>query len=113
MVVKPSTAPETTAKFLAEIGGVPFKVGSGLTVPQMRQLGTYVSSPTHYIEQKHQFSEPAWFLVRPDGQIHYLTYGSAPFSGRPVPDHLIAGWQFVQERSKTHPPFATYVWGDQ
>lgn len=104
---------DATAKFVAELGGLPFPVGHGLTVPQMRQLGTYVSSPTSYIDQPQDFSEPAWFLVRHDGTIHYLTYGSAPFSGRPVPDHLIAGWNFVKERSVAVPAFATYTWGSQ
>lgn len=35
----------------------------------MHALGTYVSDPTDYIPQTHRFSEPATFVINPEGII--------------------------------------------
>jgi len=103
---------DAAKKLVAENdGSLPFPVGYGLTVDQLKTIGTYISSPTHYIEQKHQFSEPAWFLLTPEGKIKYLDYGSAPFTGRPVVDNLIAGHNFSEKRKLEVPEFGGYVWG--
>eukprot|EP01031_Cornospumella_fuschlensis_P034356 gene34356-41587_t len=38
--------------------GLTFSVGYGLEEAEIRNLGLYVSDPTHYIEQTHRFAEP-------------------------------------------------------
>ncbi|KAJ3077379.1 hypothetical protein HDU98_000029 [Podochytrium sp. JEL0797] len=103
-------AKDKATQFVSDLK-IPFPVAYGLEPAQMKVLGTFVSVPTDYIEQKQVFSEPAWFFLTPENQIKYLDYGSAPFSARPVVDALIAGVDFSNNRAKEVPNFKKYVWG--
>jgi len=102
-----------TDEFIASLGGLPFPVGHSMSVETMKKIGLFISHPTHYIHQEHDFSEPAWFLLYPEneGKIKYLCYGSAPFSGRPVIGDLISGYEYAVDRAKNEPNFAKVAWG--
>ncbi len=91
--------------------GLTFAVGYGLVETQMRALGLYVSDPTHYIEQRHRFSEPAYFFLLPDGRIQYVTVANHPMGGRVDVDALLAGYGWSQQKARETPEFATYLWG--
>ncbi|KAI9340521.1 thioredoxin-like protein [Obelidium mucronatum] len=87
-------------KIRSRYGYFRFPVAYGLGIEEMRELGVYVSNPTHYIEQEHVFSEPAWFLVEPDGAIKYLEYASAPFGGRVDADLLVGIYSWARDKGR-------------
>ena len=64
-------------------------LGYGLTEPQMRQWGLFVSRGVAEHEPD-LFNEPALFLIRPDGTIYYESILSMPV-GRPRLDDLLGG----------------------
>ena len=101
---------DVAEKFVAD-KAVKFPIAFGLTVPAIRALGLYVSSPTNYISQTQQFSEPAFFLLTPDNKIKYAAVASFPMGGRVDVDTLLAGFNWSLANAKEHPEFASVVWG--
>ena len=75
-----------------------FPVGYGLTVPEMRQLGLYISEPRSAQETDRPFAEPGLFLINPDGRVHIVEISNAPFA-RPDLTGLLHGVKVIQERS--------------
>lgn len=68
-----------------------FAIGYDLGVPQMRELGLYVSDPRSAEETDRPFAEPALFVVRPDGNTQIIDISNAPFARadlRPLPGNL-------------------------
>ena len=92
-------------------GGFPFPLGFGLTVPQMKTLGLFISHPRNYQPQKQEFSEPAYFLLTSDNKIKYMELASMPMGGRVNIDNLIAGYKWSLKNIEEHPEFASVVWG--
>lgn len=74
-----------------------FPVGYGLSVPEMRQLGLYVSDPRSPEETDRQFAEPGLFVINPDGDLHIVDVSNAPFS-RPDLRSLLKGILFVKQK---------------
>lgn len=64
---------DVTKTYLAKNheGAVPFDVACGLDEQFMHTLGVYVSDPKHYQPQTFAFSEPAYFVLDPQGLIKY------------------------------------------
>ncbi len=71
---------------------------AGLSEDDMRTLGLFISSPRSPDETDRNFSEPAMFLIRPDGVVHSVDIASAPFY-RPELDTLLQGIKFIQENN--------------
>lgn len=100
------------SKELSErLGGLNFTLATGLTVPQMRELGLYISDPTAYIEQTFSFAEPAFFLLNHDATIRYVSVANNPIAGRVNVDALLMAVAYVNERSATDAAFSKVVWG--
>ena len=57
-----------------------FAVGHDMSTDAMRTLGLYVSEPRSAQETDRQFSEPGFFLVRPDGRVQIVDVSNAPFA---------------------------------
>jgi peroxiredoxin len=112
-VIAISADKEDVAKKFAQDYGLTFPVGYDLTVPQIREMGLYVSAPTNYIEQEQSFSEPGYFFLNPDNSIRYIDVASAPFGGRVNIDYLINGFGWVKEQERTRPGFKTVMWGSK
>lgn len=87
---------DTKEKAESEIAdeGWRFAVGYGLSVEQMRSLGVYISNPRSASETDRPFSEPALFLVNPDGILQIIDMSNAPFS-RPDLPTLLNGLKFL------------------
>lgn len=75
-----------------------FPVGYGMSVPQMRELGLYVSEPRSAQETDRPFPEPGLFLVNPDGRLQIVDISNAPFA-RPDLGGILRGVKLIQERS--------------
>jgi peroxiredoxin len=96
-VVAISSDPQDKADADVQEHGWRFPVGYDLTVPQMRQLGLYVSSPRSAQETDRPFPEPGLFVINPSGQAQIIDVSNAPFA-RPDLSGILAGIQLIQSR---------------
>ncbi|AFZ69565.1 peroxiredoxin (plasmid) [Deinococcus peraridilitoris DSM 19664] len=78
------------------------KLGYGLSLPDARRWGLYISSgrgkTSTGIEEPEGFSEPGVFLVRPDGTLYYASVQSMPFA-RPNFDDLLGAVDFAVQKN--------------
>ncbi len=96
-VVALSSDPEEKAALDATEHGWRFPVGYALSVPQMRELGLYVSEPRGPQETDRAFPEPGLFLVNADGKVQIVDISNAPFA-RPDLAGVLRGATLIQER---------------
>lgn len=96
-VVAVSSDPRAKAEADVREQGWRFPVGYDLTIPQMRQLGLYVSSPRSAEETDRPFPEPGLFVINPGGQVQIIDISNAPFA-RPDLNGILAGIQLIQSR---------------
>lgn len=73
--------------------GWTFPLAYGLTEPQMRNLGLYVSDPLSEAETDARFAEPGTFAIRPDGTLMLVDISNGP-AARPDLEVLLSGMQF-------------------
>lgn len=71
-----------------------FPIGYDLSIEQMRELGLYISDPRSPEETDRPFSEPAIFVINPDGNVQIIDISNAPFS-RPALAPLLKGLTFI------------------
>ncbi len=86
---------DTEEKALADKAefGWDFDLCYGLTEPQMRKLGLYVSEPLSEAETTENFAEPGAFGIRPDGTLMLVDISNGP-AARPDLDELLDGMIF-------------------
>jgi peroxiredoxin len=86
---------DTQEKALAdqEEFGWNFDLCYGMTKPQMRALGLYVSDPLSEAETTAPFAEPGTFVMRPDGTLMLVDISNGPAS-RPDLEELLDGMIF-------------------
>lgn len=89
---------ETQSRVTAEAAKPGFPILYGMDEATMRRLGLYVSEPRSAQETDHRFSEPALFVVNPDGVLQLVDIANAPFL-RPDLDRLVRGLGFVIEQN--------------
>jgi peroxiredoxin len=68
-------------------------IGYGLTQDDMRRWGLYITKG-HFEGEPAIFSEPATFIIRPDGQLYYANIGTHPFA-RPDLSILLRGLDYI------------------
>lgn len=73
--------------------GWDFDLCYGLTVPQMRSLGLYVSEPLSEAETTDLFAEPGAFGIQPDGTLMLVDISNGP-AARPDLEELLDGMKF-------------------
>lgn len=73
--------------------GWDFDLCYGLTEPQMRALGLYVSKPLDDAETTGLFAEPGAFAFRPDGELMLVDISNGP-AARPDLEELLDGMTF-------------------
>lgn len=74
-----------------------FPLGYGLSIPQMRELGLYISDPRSPEETDRPFSEPAIFVINPEGQVQIVDISNAPFA-RPDLASMLQGLKFILDK---------------
>ena len=86
---------DTKEKALAdrEEFGWAFDLCYGMSEPQMRELGLYVSDPLSEAETTTRFAEPGTFAMRPDGTLMLVDISNGPAS-RPDLEELLDGMIF-------------------
>ncbi len=75
-----------------DTGDVP--LAYGLDEDTAREWGLYISQGREGSDEPETFSEPAMFLVRPDGTLYFASIQNAPFT-RPPFDQLLQGVDYV------------------
>ena len=68
-------------------------IGYGLTSKQMHSWGLYLSQG-HFPQEPALFSEPALYLIKPNGELYLANLGTHPFS-RISFDSLLQGLEYV------------------
>lgn len=76
-----------------------FTLGYGLSKPQMRELGLYVSNPLSKAETTTPFAEPGAFALRPDGSLMLVDISNGP-AARPDLEELLDGMIFNISNSR-------------
>ena len=89
-----SADPQGKAETQVAECGWTFPVGYDLSLPQMKKLGLYISEPRSRQETDRPFSEPALFVINPEGNIQIVDISNAPFA-RPDLKSLLKGLQFI------------------
>lgn len=79
--------------------GWTFTLGYGLTEPQMRALGLYVSEPLSEAETTGVFAEPGAFGIQPDGTLMLVDISNGP-AARPDLVELLDGMKFNIENNR-------------
>ncbi|MGB0440851.1 MAG: redoxin domain-containing protein [Paracoccaceae bacterium] len=92
-VVVVSADSRDKAQMDQETFGWEFDLCYGLSVPDMRALGLYVSAPLSEAETTGLFAEPGAFGLRPDGSLMLVDISNGP-AARPDLDELLDGMQF-------------------
>lgn len=79
-----------------------YDVGYGLTIPQMQQLGLYISGPRNGIDVEAPFAEPGLFVINDQGQLQIIDISNVPFA-RPSLEWIGKGIQFLRNRPEQDP----------
>ena len=104
MVVSADSAEKAEADVAEE--GWRFPVGYGLILPQMQELGLYVSEPRFPGQTDGLHAEPGLFVINAQGRTHVIDVSNAPFA-RPDLGQVLFGIKLVRERNYT--PTGAYV----
>ena len=95
-VIALSGDPENKARAIVNELSLTMPMAYGLTVPQMRQLGLYVSDPRSPKETDQPFPEPGLFVVNDAGRVQIVDVSNAPFA-RPELEGIRNGIKFIRE----------------
>ncbi len=79
-IVAVSGDPLEKAKRMAEANSLNFPIAYNLSIPQMKQLGLYISHPRSPQETDHPFAEPALYAVNTEGKLHLIDISNTPFN---------------------------------
>lgn len=107
-VVAVSADSEDRATDQVAQAGVTYPVGYGLTVPQMQELGLYVSSPRHGMNVEGPFAEPGLFVVNETGELRMVDIANVPFL-RPQLGSLVGGLRFMRGMTEEFPANGTFA----
>jgi peroxiredoxin len=110
-VIAVSSDSAERAEAMAEkIKAVQLKVGYAISLQSARQWGLYISASRGQtsigIDEPALFSEPAVFIVRPDGTLYYGSTQTMPFA-RPQFQDLLAAIDFAV--AKNYPARGEYT----
>ncbi len=86
---------------------LPFQIGFDLSIPQMKELGVYISHPRSPQETNRPFAEPGLFIVNESGQLHVTDISNNPFV-RPDIDKLLSGINWIRDPENNYPIRGTY-----
>jgi peroxiredoxin len=85
-----------------------YDVAYGLTVPQMRELGLYVSDPRNGMEVDAPFAEPGLFVIGAASELQIVDISNVPFA-RPDLKWIARGIGFRRGPMKDAPINGTFA----
>jgi len=84
-----------------------FDVGYNLSIPQMQELGLYITTPRSEAESDRPFAEPAFFIVNEHDQTQIVDISNIAF-GRPELKTMLRGLKHIRSPGKNYPIRGTY-----
>lgn len=98
-----SSDTEERARMAKEAWGLgSLRIGYGLTIPEARKWGLYVSTSrgasSAGIEEPAIFSEPGVFVIRTDGTLYWASISTMPFA-RPHFSEMVQAFDFVAKHA--------------
>jgi peroxiredoxin len=105
-VVAVSADPLEKARAMVEDLGLTLPVAYGFTVPQMQELGLYISDPRNPQETDRPFAEPATFALNGEGKLQLIEISNTPFHRADLAE-LLDTVEWVQEND--YPIRGTHV----
>jgi peroxiredoxin len=105
-IVAVSGDPQDKAHAMAEEVTLTMPIGYDLSIPQMRKLGLYVSTPRSAQETDRPFAEPGLFVINADAEVQIVDVSNAPFA-RPDLQSVLNGIKFI--RDKDYPIRGTHT----
>ena len=101
-VLAASADSEARAKaHMADVSPV-YDVAYGLNIPQMRELGLYISGVRNGVDVEAPFAEPGLFVINEHGALQIVDISNVPFS-RPNLEWIAKGIGFLRGRPKGTP----------
>ncbi|MEQ8207138.1 MAG: peroxiredoxin-like family protein [Woeseia sp.] len=101
---------ERATKMAEKVNGSGVKIAYGLSLQDARHWGLFISGSLGKtslgIEEPKLFSEPAVYLIKPDGTLYYSAVQSMPFA-RPSAQDLLAAIDFAI--AKDYPARGEYL----
>lgn len=88
--------PLEKARSMVADNGLGFPLAYDLSVPQMRELGLYISDPRSPEETDRPFAEPATFAINSQGRLHLIEISNTPFNRADFAE-LLDTVEWVQE----------------
>ncbi|MCJ2185497.1 peroxiredoxin-like family protein [Novosphingobium beihaiensis] len=85
-----------------------FDIAYGLTIPQMQELGLYISGPRNGMDVEAPFAEPGLFVINGNGTLQIADISNVPFS-RPSLEWIAKGIGFLRGPLKDSPINGTYA----
>lgn len=85
-----------------------FPVGHNLSIPQMEELGLYISSPRHGMDVEAPFAEPGLFVIDQTGETRVADISNVPFA-RPDLGSMLKGITFMRGMKGDFPANGTYA----
>ena len=79
--------------------GWTFDLAYGMTEPQMRSLGLFVTEPLSEAETTGLFAEPGAFGIRPDGTLMLVDISNGPAARQDL-EELLDGMKFNIENNR-------------
>ncbi len=86
------------AHAMVEKHDLKFQVAYDLSIPQMRQLGLYISDPRDHQETDRPFAEPATFAVNRGGKIQLIELSNTPFNRADLSE-LLESVEWIDENN--------------
>ena len=84
-----------------------YRVGYGLSLAQMQELGLYISEPRSPQETDRPFAEPGLFVINDQGTLQITDISNAPFA-RPSLASLEMGLKFIRNPENNYPIRGTF-----
>jgi len=97
--------PIEKAQEFADKHSLTLNLGYGLSVPQIQQLGLYISDPASPRETDRPFCEPGLFVLNADSLVQILDISNAPFA-RPELSKIKRSLDYIRlPESQRHDPY--------
>lgn len=107
-VVAVSADSEARAVEQIALVGPEFAVGYGLSVPQMQDMGLYITGPRDGVDVDGPFAEPGLFVVNEHGELRMVDIATVPFF-RPQLTSLVGGLKYVRGLAAGSPATGTFA----
>lgn len=95
-IVAVSGDPKDKAISMVDTEGLSFPVAYGLSIPQMQELGLYISEPRSPQETDRPFAEPGMFAVNSQGKVHLIDISNTPFNRSDL-EELVETVEWIRE----------------